>query len=277
MGREQAPVRAPAGTHDVLWPESWRWEQLVAEFARRAGLAGFGLVLNPMFEDAALFRRGIGGEQRRGAQGDVRVHRPGRARSGAAPRRHRLGGAGLRAAPPAGAVEGVVRDARLPLRAPSGGPLQAAPPARGGSTRHRRPRRRRRGHRAGGRTSTGGSGSAASSSRSTPWDAPTCRPAYVEVLRAYLDAHRDELCDEHRERFGVNPLRVLDCKRPACRAVTEGAPAHHRLSRRGLRRPSGPGPGWSRRPGHRLPRSTPAWCGVSTTTPAPPSSSRRGR
>ncbi len=33
-----------------------------------------------------------------------------------------------------------------------------------------------------------------------------------------------ELCDEHRERYRVNPLRVLDCKRPECRAVTEGAP-----------------------------------------------------
>jgi len=34
----------------------------VAEFAQRAQLAGFGLVLNPMFEDAQLFRRGIGDE-----------------------------------------------------------------------------------------------------------------------------------------------------------------------------------------------------------------------
>jgi histidyl-tRNA synthetase len=51
-----------------------------------------------------------------------------------------------------------------------------------------------------------------------------CRQAYVDALRAYLEAHADELCDEHRTRYGVNPLRVLDCKRPACRAVVEGAP-----------------------------------------------------
>ena len=60
--------------------------------------------------------------------------------------------------------------------------------------------------------------------RSTPWDARECRPAYVAALVAYLEEHHLELCDEHRERFRVNPLRVLDCKRPACRAVTEGAP-----------------------------------------------------
>jgi histidyl-tRNA synthetase len=51
-----------------------------------------------------------------------------------------------------------------------------------------------------------------------------CRQAYVDALRAYLEAHADELCDEHRTRYGVNPLRVLDCKRQACRAVVEGAP-----------------------------------------------------
>ncbi|HLM97381.1 MAG TPA: ATP phosphoribosyltransferase regulatory subunit, partial [Acidimicrobiales bacterium] len=62
MADQSAPLRAPAGTHDVLWPESARWERLVAEFARRAQLGGFGLVLNPMFEDAQLFRRGIGDE-----------------------------------------------------------------------------------------------------------------------------------------------------------------------------------------------------------------------
>ncbi len=52
----------------------------------------------------------------------------------------------------------------------------------------------------------------------------TCRPAYLELLTAYLDAHRDELCDEHRDRFRTNPMRVFDCKRPECRAVTAAAP-----------------------------------------------------
>jgi histidyl-tRNA synthetase len=46
----------------------------------------------------------------------------------------------------------------------------------------------------------------------------------VNVLREYLREHRDELCDEHRDRFEVNPLRVLDCKRPECLTATENAP-----------------------------------------------------
>ena len=52
----------------------------------------------------------------------------------------------------------------------------------------------------------------------------TCRPGYRELLVAYLREHRDALTDEHRDRFEDNPLRVLDCKDEACRAVAAQAP-----------------------------------------------------
>lgn len=52
----------------------------------------------------------------------------------------------------------------------------------------------------------------------------TCRPGYRMLLLEYLRAHRDELCDEHRDRLEDNPLRVLDCKRPACLVAAAGAP-----------------------------------------------------
>ena len=51
-----------------------------------------------------------------------------------------------------------------------------------------------------------------------------CRPAYREELIAFLREHRDRLTDEHRDRFEDNPLRVLDCKDDACRAVAKEAP-----------------------------------------------------
>ena len=51
-----------------------------------------------------------------------------------------------------------------------------------------------------------------------------CRPAYREELLAYLRANRDRLRDEHKDRFEENPLRVLDCKDDACRAVAAEAP-----------------------------------------------------
>jgi histidyl-tRNA synthetase len=51
-----------------------------------------------------------------------------------------------------------------------------------------------------------------------------CRPAYREELIAFLRINRDRLTDEHRDRFEDNPLRVLDCKDDACRAVAKEAP-----------------------------------------------------
>ena len=49
-----------------------------------------------------------------------------------------------------------------------------------------------------------------------------CRPGYLDDLGAFLE--RTQLCDEHAGRRRDNPLRVLDCKRDACRAATEAAP-----------------------------------------------------
>jgi histidyl-tRNA synthetase len=51
-----------------------------------------------------------------------------------------------------------------------------------------------------------------------------CRPAYLELLTAYLEANAALLRDEHRDRFRDNPMRVLDCKDDACRAVSADAP-----------------------------------------------------
>ena len=52
----------------------------------------------------------------------------------------------------------------------------------------------------------------------------TCRPAYRVLLVDYLTSRRADLCDEHRDRIEANPLRVLDCKRPACVEVGRHAP-----------------------------------------------------
>jgi histidyl-tRNA synthetase len=52
-----------------------------------------------------------------------------------------------------------------------------------------------------------------------------CRPAYIALLTAFLDAHRGELCEECLDRRDTNPLRVFDCKNEACQAVLAAAPA----------------------------------------------------
>ena len=60
MADKPVAPRAPSGTHDVLWPESTRWESLLALFAHHVEQAGYGLAHTPTFEDARVFRRGIG-------------------------------------------------------------------------------------------------------------------------------------------------------------------------------------------------------------------------
>lgn len=50
------------------------------------------------------------------------------------------------------------------------------------------------------------------------------RARYVAELVAYLKPKAGELCDNCVRRIERNPLRVLDCKSPTCRAATLDAP-----------------------------------------------------
>ncbi len=223
MAEDQGALRAPAGTKDVLWPESARWMDLVARFARRATDAGFGLALTPVFEDARLFHRGIG-EQSEVVNKEMYEFED-------------RGGRSMALRP-----EGTAPIVRAFVQHHPPVPWKAwyVTPA----FRYERPQagRYRQHHQLG--VEALGTDDADLDVEVVDLAAgfyqelglrqvelavnsmgcPDCRPGYVEALRGYLAEHAAELCDEHRERFGLNPLRVLDCKRPECRAVTEQAP-----------------------------------------------------
>jgi histidyl-tRNA synthetase len=51
-----------------------------------------------------------------------------------------------------------------------------------------------------------------------------CRPRYLDNLKAYYSEHLAGLCPDCKSRFEKNPLRLLDCKKPACCGVAEAAP-----------------------------------------------------
>jgi len=53
---------------------------------------------------------------------------------------------------------------------------------------------------------------------------PTCRPAYRDSLREYLEPRLEKLCADCNRRYETNPLRVFDCKVDADRALMEEAP-----------------------------------------------------
>lgn len=50
------------------------------------------------------------------------------------------------------------------------------------------------------------------------------RDTYRPHLVTYLKQHESGLCANCQHRIEVNPLRVLDCKVPECRVITETAP-----------------------------------------------------
>lgn len=53
---------------------------------------------------------------------------------------------------------------------------------------------------------------------------PDCRPAYKEKLKAYLATVLDRLSEDSRRRFETNPLRILDSKDEKDTHLTEHAP-----------------------------------------------------
>ena len=54
---------------------------------------------------------------------------------------------------------------------------------------------------------------------------PKCRPKFKAALSEFLTAVSDKLCADCRRRKDRNPLRVLDCKVPACREAMAEAPS----------------------------------------------------
>ena len=237
------PFRAPSGTHDVLPPESARWQALVGRFATLAGRAGYGLVVNPVFEEIGVFQRVGEGTDVVRKEMYAFEDRGGRALA-------------LRPEGTASVVRAYVQHRPTP-------PWKvwyAAP-----SFRYERPQagRYRQHHQLG--VEVLGSDDADVDVevivladelyRSLGLDQVTlalnsigdavCRPGYLRLLDAYLAERGDQLCGEHRQRRVEQPLRVLDCKRPECRDATEAAPrmldhlcepctAHFNRVRRGL-------------------------------------------
>lgn len=51
-----------------------------------------------------------------------------------------------------------------------------------------------------------------------------CRPGYRKQLKDFLQNHFEKLCKDCHRRLMNNPLRVLDCKVPACKEITANAP-----------------------------------------------------
>ncbi len=214
--------QAPRGMADVLAPQSSRWAELIALFATHAQRAGFGLAITPLIEHREVFLR-VGDstdivrkemydfEDKGGRRVAVRPeitaglmrafaeHRP------PTPWKAWTVGPNFRyEAPQAGRFRQHFQlDAEIVGTDDPDADIEVIALLDGF-------------HRALGLTRR-------SLVINTLGD-DASRPAFVAALRTHLEAHAAELSPQSRETLAVNPLRVLDSKRPEDQAVLTAAP-----------------------------------------------------
>lgn len=215
---------APKGTYDLLPPRSEAFAHVIDVLSGSARRAGYGYVSTPMFEDTALFTRGVG-ESTDVVSKEMYTFedRGGRSLT-------------LRPEGTAGVMRAIVEHRLL------AGPLPVKLWYTGPNFRYEQPQSGRyRQHVQVGVEAVGVDDPALDAEviavadegfralglsdyelRLTSLGCENCRPAYRKLLVAFLDGL--DLDEATRARARLNPLRVLDDKRPEVRAQLAGAP-----------------------------------------------------
>jgi histidyl-tRNA synthetase len=216
--------QAPKGTYDIAPPDSATWLAVRGALSRQPRLAGYEYVETPMFEDTALFQRGVG-ESTDIVSKEMYTFddRGGRSLS-------------LRPEGTAGVLRAVVERGlfrgQLPVKVWYAGP----------NFRYEQPQSGRyRQHTQVGVEAVGSDDPALDAE--VVWMATEayrslglsrarlllnslgcreCRPSYRDLLQEFLRGLR--LDPETRRRAEVNPMRVLDDKRPEVQEQLSGAP-----------------------------------------------------
>jgi len=219
--------QAPRGTHDVLPGDSFRWRFVEETFREVCQRFGYAEIRTPTFEDTQLFLRGIG------EGSEIIVDKQMYTFSDP-------GGDSLTLRP-----EGTAPTVRAYLE----NCLYAQGPVTklfyiGPVFRYERPQsgRLREHYQCGvelfgsrdpatdaeviqlGVTYLRALGVTGAEIHLNSVGCPVCRPAYLALLREYLQPYLEEMCGNCRRRFEKNPLRILDCKVETCRQVTASAP-----------------------------------------------------
>jgi len=217
--------QAPRGTHDVL-PAETRWWHVVRTMETQAELYGWSRIQTPGFEDTGLFARTAG------EASDV-VNKEMYTFTDRSERSLTLRPEGT--APIARAyIEHGLHRAPQPVKAYTIAPMyRYGAPGRG----------RYREHWQLSLEAIGSTGPEIDAEvlqfyvellrrlGVTEWELrlnsigdANCRPQYVALLDAWLDAHEDVLDEDARHKRRTSPLQVFDVKNPALRAALEDAP-----------------------------------------------------
>ncbi|MDR3254526.1 MAG: histidine--tRNA ligase [Synergistaceae bacterium] len=223
-------IKAPRGTRDVLGDESWKWAHVLDVCRKTADDFGYSEVLLPIFEHTELFSRGIGDttdvvEKEMYTfidRGDRSITlRP-----------------ELTASMVRSYLEHEMRRMPQPVKLWSAGPM----------FRYERPQKGR--YRQFWQIDFEILGVSNPMSDLETIDTsmeiyrrlgltnlqvltnsvgcPKCRPVYREALKSFISSSPGGLgglCETCQGRFDRNPLRILDCKIPRCKELTESAPS----------------------------------------------------
>lgn len=219
-----ARIQAPKGTYDLLPPRSALFLAVVEALTSRLSRAGYEHVQTPMFEDTALFERGVG-ESTDVVQKEMYTFTD---RGGRSLTLRPEGTAGVMRA----VIEHHLLDGALPVKLWYSGP----------NFRYEQPQSGRyRQHTQVGAEAVGLDDPLIDAELIALADSgfrdldlhdytlklgslgcAECRPPYRDALTEYLAGL--DLDESTRERARVNPLRVLDDKRPEVKALVSSAP-----------------------------------------------------
>ncbi len=219
-------IEAPRGTHDILPSDQPLWQKVTGEMERMCALYGYRRLQTPVFEDTELFQRtsGAGSDI---VQKEMYTFEDGSGRSltlrpeGTAPICRAYIEHGMHREP---------QPVKLYTIAPM---YRYAAPQRG----------RFREHNQLSLESIGSAEPSVDAEVLQYYDAllrhlgitnfelqlnsigdRKCRPAYIERLNEWLDAHADALDDDAKQKRATSPLRVFDVKNEKVRAALEDAP-----------------------------------------------------
>lgn len=224
---ESMSVQAPRGTHDLLPEETSHWQFIESTAEDLFELAGYREVRTPIFEDTQLFKRGVGDTT------DI-VNKEMYTFTDKSDRSLTLRPEGT-----AGVVRAFV----------NGGLQRQAPPVKlwycGPMFRYERAQkgRQRQFHQIGVEVFgsqgplidaevialalelLGTVGVDDMSLQLNSIGCSECRPRYREALQKAFGGKLDELCEDCRDRYQRNPLRMLDCKAETCKQHYLDAPS----------------------------------------------------
>jgi len=220
-------IQAPRGTKDVLPKESYKWQFIEEKMRRAAALAGYREIRTPVFEHTELFARGVG-DTTDIVQKEMYTFEDKGKRS-----------ITLKPEGTAGAVRSFLESGLYADALPAKMYYLNAP-----IFRYEAPQSGRlREHHQFGLECFGAKEATADaeliltafrllsdlgirnlSVNINSIGCPNCRPAYYASLKDFLAGKVEHLCEDCRNRFERNPLRVLDCKKPNCQEMVADAP-----------------------------------------------------